>query len=179
MPDARWFLLTVVCISCVASHQDTSGKAVSSFPFKKAALCCERRPYTLPSGFTSPRSFSSLLGTGNLAAHTAYRLMLLDPSPDMVHGSALREDPFVNTRKQNSIRRRSALRMGIHPCCSGLQVQGSAISPAGMAYFHSRSTAMSPTITHFLHFCKRYLKDSRKFHKWVNMFIFVKGYAQG
>ena len=67
---------------------------------KKAVLCCERRPYTPTSGFTSPRSFSSLLRTGNLAAHTAYRLMLLDPSPDMVHGSALREDPFVNTRKR-------------------------------------------------------------------------------
>ena len=67
---------------------------------KKQFLCCERRPYTLPSGFTPPRSLSSLLRTGNLAAHTVYRLMLLDPSPDMVHGSALREDPFVNTRKR-------------------------------------------------------------------------------
>ena len=133
---------------------------------KKAALCCERRPYTPTSGFTSPRSFSSLLRTGNPAAHTVHRLMLLDPSPDMVHGSALREDPFVNTRKQNSIRRRSALRMGIHPCCSGLQVQGSAISPAGMAYFHSRSTADRDIIPHFTGFCKGVLKDSRKFHIW-------------
>ena len=67
---------------------------------KKQSLCCERRPYTPTSGFTPPRSFSSLLRTGNPAAHTVHRLMLLDPSPDMVHGSALREDPFVNTRKR-------------------------------------------------------------------------------
>jgi len=57
----------------------------------KAALCRKRRPYTSPSGVTSPRFFVFLLRTGNLAAHTGHRLMLLDPSPDMVHGSALRK----------------------------------------------------------------------------------------
>ena len=131
---------------------------------KKQHLCCERRPYTSPSGFTSPRSFSSLLRTGNLAAHTVHRLMLLDPSPDMVHGSALRKTRS-STQEKELIRRRSALRRGIHPCCSGLQVQGSAISPAGMAYFHSRNTADRNIIPYFKEFCKRYRKDSRKFHK--------------
>jgi len=67
---------------------------------KKAALCCERRPYTPTSGFTPPRSFSSLLRTGNLAAHTVYRLMLLDPSPDMVHGSALRKTRSSTQEKE-------------------------------------------------------------------------------
>ena len=38
-----------------------------------------------------PRTFMILLRTGNLAAQTDNRLMLLDPSPDMVHGSALRK----------------------------------------------------------------------------------------
>ena len=141
--------------------------------FKKAALCCERRPYTSPSGVTPPRSFSSLLRTGNLAAHAAHRLMLLDPSPDMVHGSALRKTRS-STQEKELIRRRSALRRGIHPCCSGLQVQGSAISPAGMAYFHSRSAADHSSIPHFTGFCKGVLKDSRKFHKWVNRFVFVR-----
>lgn len=76
------------------------GKALPSHKFKKAALCCERRPYTPTSGFTPPRSFSSLLRTGNLAAHTVYRLMLLDPSPDMVHGSALRETRSSTQEKE-------------------------------------------------------------------------------
>ncbi len=58
---------------------------------KKQFLCCKRRPYTPPSGVIPPRSFIILLRTGNLAAHVVYRLMLLDPSPDMVHGSALRK----------------------------------------------------------------------------------------
>ena len=67
---------------------------------KKAALCCERRPYTHPSGFTTPRSFGFLLRTGNLAAHVVYRLMLLDPSPDMVHGSALRKTHSSTQEKE-------------------------------------------------------------------------------
>ena len=74
--------------------------------------------------------------------------------------------PVRQHKKKNSIRRRFALRRGIHPCCSGLQVQGSAISPAGMAYFHSRSTADRNSIPHFWEFCKGVLKDSRKFHIW-------------
>ena len=143
---------------------------------KKAALCCERRPYTPTSGFTSPRSFSSLLRTGNPAAHTVHRLMLLDPSPDMVHGSALRKTRS-STQEKELIRRRSALRRGIHPCCSGLQVQGSAISPAGMAYFHSRSTADHGIIPHFTGFCKGVLKDSRKFHIWEKQAAHVSAHG--
>ncbi len=108
---------------------------------KRAVLCCERRPYTPPSGVTPPRSFMTLLRTGNLAAHPVDRLMLLDPSPDMVHGSALRETRSSTQDHELNIRKNSTLRRGIHPCCSGLQVQGAAISPAGMAYFHSRKTA--------------------------------------
>ena len=75
MENRSWILHSALCIL----HS------------KKQYLCCERRPYTHPSGVTPPRSFSSLLRTGNLAAHAAHRLMLLDPSPDMVHGSALRK----------------------------------------------------------------------------------------
>ena len=106
---------------------------------KKATipLCCERRPYTPSSDVTPRRSLPALLRTGDLAAHTVHRLMLLDPSPDMVHGSALRKT-HSSTQDGQLIPKRSTLRRGINPCCSGFQVQGAANSPAGMAYLHSR-----------------------------------------
>ncbi len=129
---------------------------------KNAALCCERRPYTPPSGVMPPRSFITLLRTGNLAAHAVHRLMLLDPSPDMVHGSALRKTRS-STQDYELIRKKSTLRRGIHPCCSGLQVQGAAISPAGMAYFHSRRTATMILYHIYEEFARGLVKIQRNF----------------
>ncbi len=63
----------------------------------------------------------------------------------------------------NSIRKQSTLRRGIHPCCSGLQVQGAAISPAGMAYFHSRRTATGLLYHTFGTFSREFTKIQRNF----------------
>ena len=58
--------------------------------------------------------------------------MLLGSPPDTVHGAALRgtglSSLLIQVRRH--ITRPGA---GIHPCCSGLQVQGTAISPTSAA----------------------------------------------
>ena len=97
---------------------------------------CKTRPYTPRSKVTPTRSPNPLLKTGFLAAHPVDRLMLLGSPPDMVHGFRLRKTHF-STRKRRFIRKSLFLKRGIHPCCSGFQVQGSANSPAGMASFCS------------------------------------------
>ena len=79
------------------------------------------------------------LGTGDLAAHRSDRLMLLGSPPDMVHGVRLRKTHPSTREKRRADHTESALIKGIHPCCSGLQVQGTANSPAGMALFYSLS----------------------------------------
>ena len=54
--------------------------------------------------------------------------MLLGSPPDMVHGFPLRgtdlSSPLTGGRRHSA-----GPGAGIHPCCSGLQVQGTAISP--------------------------------------------------
>ena len=74
----------------------------------------------------------SRLGNGIPTAHTKHRLMLLGSPPDMVHGFVLRGTGSSSplTRVRQHIARPGA---GIHPCCSGLQVQGTAISPISAA----------------------------------------------
>ena len=109
---------------------------------KPLRLCRERRPYTPSSDVTPRRSLDFLLRTGDLAAHTVHRLMLLDSSPDMVHGSALRKT-HSSTQEKQLIPKRSILRRGINPCYSGFQVQGAADSPAGMACFHGRKRGLT------------------------------------
>ena len=58
--------------------------------------------------------------------------MLLGSPPDMVHGFPLRgtdlSSPLTGGRRHSA-----APGAGIHPCCSGLQVQGTAISPTSAA----------------------------------------------
>ena len=58
--------------------------------------------------------------------------MLLGSPPDTVHGATLRgtglSSLLIQVRRH--ITRPGA---GIHPCCSGLQVQGTAISPTSAA----------------------------------------------
>ena len=74
----------------------------------------------------------SRLRSGNPAAQVAVRLVLLGSPPDTVHGAALRgTDP---SSLLTWVRRHNAVPgAGIHPCCSGLQVQGTANSPTSAA----------------------------------------------
>jgi len=65
--------------------------------------------------------------------------MLLGSPPDMVHGLSLRETHPSTRIIRSADHTESALVEGIHPCYSGLQVQGTANSPAGMALFYSLS----------------------------------------
>ena len=104
-------------------------------PIKKCRVR-ETRPYTAKSNFSSTRFSYPLLKAGILAAHRVYRLMLLGPPSDMVHSSQLRKTR-LSTQRVRLIHKGLALKCGIHPCCSGFQVQGSAKSPAGMASFCS------------------------------------------
>ena len=78
------------------------------------------------------RYLNSRLRSGSPAAHAHIRLVLLGSPPDTVHGQALRRtDPsslLFWGRRHNK-----APGAGIRPCCSGLQVQGTAISPVSAA----------------------------------------------
>ena len=78
------------------------------------------------------------------------------------HGSQLpiARDPLVITAEYGTDRKNSALRWGIHPCCSGFQVQGSAKSPAGMALFRSPRLRYFNIITDFQLLCKYFLDFS-------------------
>jgi len=89
------------------------------------------------------RYASSRLGSGYLAAHEKHRLMLLGSPPDMVHGFPLRKTE--SSTLLTGVRRHIAPpRPGIRPCCSGLQVQGTASSPVSAAL--SKVTAIFYTI---------------------------------
>ena len=82
--------------------------------------------------------------------------MLLGSPPDMVHNSRLRKTRS-STQQARLSRFELILKKGIHPCCSGFQVQGSANSPASMALFYSSLLYLYQDpyiITDFLDFCK-------------------------
>ena len=70
--------------------------------------------------------------------------MLLPSRPDMVHRRRLhgtrQSTPLTGTCLTGT-----RLKTGIQPCCSGLQVQGTAISPSGATAYSIRS---------FVRFCK-------------------------
>lgn len=76
----------------------------------------------------------SQLKNGNLAAHETFRLMLLGSPPDMVRESRLRKTRVSTRKNKKQDRTKISLRTGIHPCCSGLQVQGSAMSPVSVTF---------------------------------------------
>ena len=97
---------------------------------------CKVRPYTFHSNLVATRSPYLLLRAGCLAAHRGDCLMLLGSPPDMVHNSRLRKT-HSSTQQVRLSRFELTLKKGIHPCCSGFQVQGSANSPASMALFYS------------------------------------------
>ena len=68
------------------------------------------------------------LEIGELTAHEKIHLMLLGSPPDMVHGISLRQTNLSTLPKRGNSTQTSP-GVGIHPCCSGLQVQDTANSP--------------------------------------------------
>ena len=82
----------------------------------------------------------SLLGPGALAAHRSFRLVLLHSCPDTVHGFLLRKTRTSTplTGGSPAVKTPSAKH---HPCYSGLQVQGTANSPAVRKLYDLGSTA--------------------------------------
>ena len=90
------------------------------------------RPHTDLWNQRYARYPGSRLRSGSPTAHEAIRLVLLGSPPDTVHGAPLRgTDPsslLTRVRRHNV-----APGAGIHPCCSGLQVQGTANSPTSAA----------------------------------------------
>ena len=90
------------------------------------------RPHTNLWKHRYDRYPDSRLRSGNPAAQIAVRLVLLGSPPDTVHGATLRgTDPSSLLFR---VRQHSAVPgAGIHPCYSGLQVQGTANSPTSAA----------------------------------------------
>ena len=68
------------------------------------------------------------LEIGNLTAHKKILLMLLGSPPDMVRGISLRQTN-LSTRNIRVNSTQTSPGVGIHPCCSGLQAEGTANSP--------------------------------------------------
>ena len=70
--------------------------------------------------------------------------MLLGSPPDMVHGFPLRgtdlSSPLTGGRRHSA-----GPGAGIHPCCSGLQVQGTAISPTSAVLLHAGPQGARPS----------------------------------
>ena len=106
--------------------------------------------------------------------------MLLGSPPDMVHNSRLRKTRS-STQQARLSRFELILKKGIHPCCSGFQVQGSANSPASMALFYSSLLYLYQDpyiITDFLDFCKCFF-DIYLIFKYLLKHIFrLHGLAQ-
>ena len=96
----------------------------------------EIRPYTTYLNSAHMRLPHRLLGIGTLATHLRICLMLLGSPPDMVHNLRSRKTRSSLQTKRGADHPSQILIRGNHPCCSGLQVQGTADSPAGMALFH-------------------------------------------
>ena len=96
------------------------------------------------------RYLNSRLKDSNPAAHAAGRLVLLGSPPDTVHGAALRGTGLSSLLIQ--VRRHIARPgTGIHPCFSGLQVQGTAISPTSAALLPAEAgTRLAYILLYFL-----------------------------
>ena len=78
----------------------------------------------------------SLLGPGTLTAHRRFCLVLLHSCPDTVHRFLLRKTQTSTPLIEGSSTERNPS-VWHHPCCSGLQVQGTAISPAARCLQYS------------------------------------------
>ena len=83
-----------------------------------------------PALYVAHRRYpGSRLGPGCLAAHKGSHLVLLHSCPDTVHETLLRKTQ-TSTLLTRGSPAKPASEAGYHPCWSGLQVQGTAISPA-------------------------------------------------
>ena len=98
--------------------------------------------------------------------------MLLGSPPDTVHGTTLRG---TNLSSLLIWGRRHILPpgAGIHPCCSGLQVQGTANSPTSAALFHAE-TSEKPWIivSHLLQIINQIFWDIRIRQKFAFFILY-------
>ncbi len=84
----------------------------------------------------------SLLGPGTLTAHRRFHLVLLHSCPDTVHGVLLRKTQTSTSLIEGSFAMKKPSDWH-HPRCSGLRVQGTAISPAAHCLVYGISEGMS------------------------------------
>ena len=84
----------------------------------------------------------SLLGPGTLTAHRRFHLVLLHSCPDTVHGVLLRKTQTSTSLIEGSFAMKKPSDWH-HPRCSGLRVQGTAISPAAHCLVYGISQGMS------------------------------------
>ena len=84
----------------------------------------------------------SLLGPGTLTAHRRFHLVLLHSCPDTVHGVLLRKTQTSTSLIEGSFAMKEPSDWH-HPRCSGLRVQGTAISPAAHGLVYGISEGMS------------------------------------
>ena len=82
--------------------------------------------------------------------------MLLGSPPDMVHGFPLRgtglSSPLTRGRRHSA-----GPGAGIHPCCSGLQVQGTANSPTSAVLLRAGPSGPGPSRYRLLYYILRNL----------------------
>ena len=90
-------------------------------------------PWTLPLQLTRPRH-----------PHGTQELLLSAAAFLPWHGSQIPVawDPNVNATYKGQLHRRQTSDWH-HPCCSGLQVQGTAISPAAHSWLYRRGLGLS------------------------------------
>ena len=96
------------------------------------------RPHTGLWRLRYARYPGSRLRSGNPAAQVAVRLVLLGSPPDTVHGATLRRTNPSSLLIWGSQYILSP-GAGIHPCYSGLQIQGTANSPTSAALLHTQA----------------------------------------
>ena len=84
----------------------------------------------------------SLLGPGTLTAHRRFHLVLLHSCPDTVHRVLLRKTQTSTSLIEGSFAMKEPSDWH-HPRCSGLRVQGTAISPAAHCLVYGISEGMS------------------------------------
>ena len=79
---------------------------------------------------------------GTLTAHRRFHLVLLHSCPDTVHGVLLRKTQTSTSLIEGSFAMKEPSDWH-HPRCSGLRVQGTAISPAAHCLVYGISEGMS------------------------------------
>ena len=110
------------------------------------------------------RYLDSRLKNSDPTAHGADRLVLLGSPPDTVHGTPLRGTGLSSLLIQG---RRHITRpgAGIHPRCSGLRVQGTAISPTSAALLRAEGAELTYILLYPARFRNDYFLNSPFFPK--------------